>query len=136
MDGVDLRNRFKRAYQFFQSARKILFVAIGLYLSEEEMVGPQLFLVFLINLFILMYIGKAKALKEKEMNKIDLINETFLAFITFFTVKFTEFVQNEESKYLAAWSFNILILLILANSMVSIIIESFSLFKMFLKKYS
>jgi hypothetical protein len=36
--------------------------------------------------------GKAKALIGTEINKLDMINETFLAFITFFTVAFTDFV--------------------------------------------
>ena len=38
-----------------------------------------------------MYIGKAQALIGRDINKMDLINETFLAFITFFTVAFTDF---------------------------------------------
>ncbi len=55
------------------------------------MAGSQFFLVLLINLFTLIYIGKFQALKEREINKTDIINELFLAFITFFEVEFTEF---------------------------------------------
>ena len=40
MEGIDLRNRLKRAYYLVQCFRKISFVAIGLYLNEEEMAGP------------------------------------------------------------------------------------------------
>ena len=40
MVGVDLRNRLKRAYYLVQCVRRILFVAIGLFLNEEEMAGP------------------------------------------------------------------------------------------------
>ena len=39
-----------------------------------------------------MYMGKAQALIGNEINKMDMINETFLAFISFFTVAFTDFV--------------------------------------------
>ena len=39
-----------------------------------------------------MYIGSFKALIGKEINRIDIINETFVAFITFFSVAFTDFV--------------------------------------------
>ena len=38
-----------------------------------------------------MYIGKAQALIGGEINRVDMINEIFLAFITFFTVAFTDF---------------------------------------------
>ena len=74
-----------------------------------------------------MYIGEAQALIGRNIHRMDMINETFLAFITFFTVAFTDFTQNEESKVLAAWSFNILILLMLVINIVPIIIESFRL---------
>ena len=40
----------------------------------------------------MMYMGKAQALNGTEINKIDMINETFLAFISFLTVAFTDFV--------------------------------------------
>ena len=40
----------------------------------------------------MMYIGSAKALIKKEVNRMDMINETFVAFTTFFTVAFTDFV--------------------------------------------
>jgi hypothetical protein len=91
MDGVDLRNRFKRAYYLVQCVRRILFVAIGLFLNEEKMAGPQLVLVFLINLFTMMYMGKAQALIGININRIDIFNETILAIISFFTVAFTDF---------------------------------------------
>ena len=39
-----------------------------------------------------MYIGSAQALIEKEINRIDIINETFVLLITFFTIAFTDFV--------------------------------------------
>ena len=38
-----------------------------------------------------MYIGKAQALIGRDINRMDMMNETFLAFITFFTVAFTDF---------------------------------------------
>ena len=56
------------------------------------MAGPQLVLVFLINLFTTMYMGKAQALIGRNINIIDIFNETILAFISFFTVAFTDFV--------------------------------------------
>jgi len=56
-----------------------------------------------------------------------LLNEKFLAFITFFAVAFTEFAKNEKSKSFAAWSFNILILLVLTINILPIIKESFEL---------
>jgi len=74
-----------------------------------------------------MYIGNTQALIGGDINRMDMINEIFLAFITFFTVSFTDFTQNEESKVLAAWSFNILILLMLVINIVPILIESFRL---------
>ena len=55
------------------------------------------------------------------------MNEKFLAFITFFAVSFTDFAQNEGSKSFAAWSFNILILLVLTINILPIIKESFEL---------
>ena len=39
-----------------------------------------------------MYIGSAQALIEKKLNQMDMINESFVAFITFFSIAFTEFV--------------------------------------------
>ena len=47
---------------------------------------------FLLNLSTLMYIGSAQALKGKDLNRTDLMNETFVYFIGFITVAFTEFV--------------------------------------------
>ena len=47
---------------------------------------------FLLNLSTLMYIGDAQPLKGKDLNRIDLMNETFISFIGFITVGFTEFV--------------------------------------------
>ena len=38
-----------------------------------------------------MYIGKAQALIGRDINRMDMMNETFLAFINFFTVGFTDF---------------------------------------------
>ena len=38
-----------------------------------------------------MYVGKAQALIGRDINRMDMINETFLAFISFFTVAFTDF---------------------------------------------
>ena len=40
----------------------------------------------------MMYIGSAQALIEKKLNRMDMINETFVAFITFFSIAFTDFV--------------------------------------------
>ena len=60
-------------------------------MNEEKMAGPQLVLVFMINLFTMMYMGKAQALIGRNINIIDLFNETILAFISFFTVAFTDF---------------------------------------------
>ena len=40
----------------------------------------------------MMYIGSAQALIEKEVNRMEMINETFVALITFLTVAFTDFV--------------------------------------------
>ena len=39
-----------------------------------------------------MYIGSAQALIEKKLNQMDMINESFVAFITFFSIVFTDFV--------------------------------------------
>ena len=72
-----------------------------------------------------MYIGKTQALIGKDMNRMNIINEILLAFITFFLITFTNFVENEESKVLTAWSFNILIVFILGINMLPIVIESF-----------
>ena len=39
----------------------------------------------------MMYMGEAQALIGRDINRIDMVNETFLAFITFFTIAFTDF---------------------------------------------
>jgi len=38
-----------------------------------------------------MYIGKTQALIGKDLNRINIINEIFLAFITFLLITFTNF---------------------------------------------
>ena len=40
MDGVELKNRLKRAYFFDLYIRRIIFVAVGLFLNEEKLIAP------------------------------------------------------------------------------------------------
>jgi len=63
-------------------------------LSNENMVQLQLAFVFLLNLFVLIYIGSSESFKERILNRIDLMDEIFIAFITLPKVAFTEFVDD------------------------------------------
>ena len=47
---------------------------------------------FLINLITMMHIGNSQALINREINRMDMMNETFVILITFLTVAFTDFV--------------------------------------------
>ena len=93
------------------------------------MVGTQLFCVFLLNLFVIIYIGSAQAFSARKLNKIDLMNETFVAFITLQMVAFTDYVDNQESKTLAGWIFNIFLCLLLIINIILIFIDFFGIFK-------
>ena len=56
------------------------------------MVAPQMVSWMLLNLSILIYIGKAEALEGKDLNRLDLMNESFIAIISFHLVLLTDFV--------------------------------------------
>ena len=93
------------------------------------MVGCQLVGVFLLNFFVIIYIGSAQAFQVRKLNKIDLMNETFVAFITLPMVTFTEFSDNQESKTLAGWIINIFLCLLLIINIILIFIDFFGIFK-------
>ena len=56
------------------------------------MVAPQMTSLMLLNLSILIYIGKAEALQGKDLNRLDLKNESFLVLIFFHLILLTDFV--------------------------------------------
>ena len=89
---------------------------------------------FLLNLFVMIYIGKAEALEGRDFNRMDLTNETFYAFITYYKVTFTDFAQNLESKVLAGWLINIFLTSILIINIISILIEYLCLFIVHIKR--
>ena len=51
------------------------------------------------------------------------MNETFVAFISFLTITFTEFVDNQKYKTLAGWIMNILLCLLLIINIILIFID-------------
>ena len=67
--------------------------------------------------------GHTQALEDIYLNRINIMNELFVSFICFYTVSFTEFTNNFESKNLAAWSVNALICLMLTINLFKIIKE-------------
>jgi len=50
----------------------------------------------LLNFSILLYIGKAEALQSRDLNRLDLTNESFIAIIAIHLVLLTDFVKNLE----------------------------------------
>ena len=60
-------------------------------MNKENFVAPQVVCIFLLNLFTLMYVGSVKALIGKEVNRMDVTNESFEACIAFWTVVFADF---------------------------------------------
>ena len=49
-----------------------------------------------LNFSILLYIGKAEALQGRDLNRLDLTNESFIAIIAIHLVLLTDFVKNFE----------------------------------------
>ena len=90
-EDIKKHSKFQRAYYLVYCLRRIIFVAIALFLNHEAKTAPQLVCVLLLNLFVIIYIGSAQALEGRKFNKIDLMNETFVAFITLLMVAFTDF---------------------------------------------
>ena len=56
------------------------------------MVAPQMVSLMLLNLSILIYVGRAEALQGRDLNRLDLINESFIAIISIHLVMLTDFV--------------------------------------------
>ena len=89
---IDARIRFKRVYFYVYFFRRIIFVVIGFFLNKSHLVAQQIVCVLFLNLFTMMYIGHAQALIKREINLMDMMNEIFMAFVTFLTIAFTDFV--------------------------------------------
>ena len=56
------------------------------------MVAPQMVCLLLLNFSILIYIGRAEALQGGYLNRLDLINESFIAIIFFQLILLSDFV--------------------------------------------
>jgi len=56
------------------------------------MVAPQMVILMLLNLSILIYIGKAEGLKGKDLNFLDLENESFIIIISFHLILLTDLI--------------------------------------------
>ena len=55
------KTRFQRAYYLVQILRRILFVSMGLFMFNEDMVAPQMVSLMLLNFSMVIYIGRAEA---------------------------------------------------------------------------
>ena len=53
----------------------------------------------LLNLFSLIYQGSARAQIEKKLNKLELLNEWFIAVSTWHMLTFSDWVSKDETKY-------------------------------------
>ena len=60
----------------------------------------------------------------------NLVNETFISFINYYTIAFTDFAENFESKSLAGWCINVLLAIMLFINIIPILIEYWRFFIM------
>ena len=60
-------------------------------MANEGTLSLLIICVLLLNLFTLIYIGKAQALEGRTKNRTDITNKTFVSLISSFTVAFNGF---------------------------------------------
>ena len=57
-----------------------------------DLVALQMVSFMMLNLTVLIYIGMAKALQGRDLNRLDLINETFITVMAIHLVILTDFI--------------------------------------------
>ena len=69
----------------------------------------------------MMYIGSAKAFEKRKFNNQDIINELFVAIITFHIIGFTQLVDDNKIKMTFGWSMISFNCVMLASNLVPIL---------------
>ena len=108
-----------------------MFASIAIFLNDDNFAALQLTCVLSLNLFVIIYIGSAQAFYEKKLNKIDFMNESFVALISLLLVVFTKFVDDQDRKTLAGWIVNIFLCLILVINIILILIDFCKISKLY-----
>jgi hypothetical protein len=64
----------------------------------------QILAMFYLNLIMMIYIGNSRPFVTRRDNNIEFINEIFIWMSTMHIILFTEFVKDEEVRYMCGWS--------------------------------
>ena len=80
--------------------RRIAFVTTAFYAENETF---QLLVIYYMNIFMLIYIGRTKPLEILVRNKIELFNEGCICASCIFLTSFTDWVPDAEGRYYAGW---------------------------------
>lgn len=83
--------------------RRTSFLALGLFLTGEEFLNFQVQGAMYLNLIFSIYVGINSPWTRRIYNRIEIFNETLIAFSTYQLVFYTDFVPDQELKSDLGW---------------------------------
>jgi hypothetical protein len=92
---VKNKNVLSRIYILVFYIRRIIFLSYCFF-APNILTSTVLIFVCIGNLIYLIYIGSAKPLENRNLNKLEIFNELFVATSTYFVMIFSEWVRSKS----------------------------------------
>ena len=94
---LKINDRLTRLYFFWHYLRRILYFLVLVLLNGTNFENVQLGFNFYLNLITLIFVSFTKAFKNKNLNKIDILNEFLICFINFQILGCSDMVENVKT---------------------------------------
>ena len=130
---LKLQHKVYLTYRLWFCLRRAIF--IGSVFHFKENLTIQLSGLLYSNLLIMVYHGYNKPFKDSNQNRIELMNEFFMTTMSFFTLMFTDWVDDVMVKYQYGWVFIILISIDIFINLLIILFNCARRLTMICKKY-
>ena len=99
--------------------RRIIICFLAIFMSDIPSI--QIMIIFLMNNFVMVYVGNFRPFLSKEINRSELTNEFFIGNLSIIVLSFTEFCPDPNQQYKMGWAFIYIFSLGIALNFIQII---------------
>lgn len=130
---IQTKDKFQIAFYLVFIVRRFIYVSISYIFSHRSQY--QIICLNFLNLFVGIYQGYFTPICTRKSNRIELMNECWIAAATYNLMLFTEWVADEEVRYFYGWSFIVIMCMQGISNLVIIWHELYNIARMYYIKY-